>query len=365
MLKRPENGALKEMKKTILIALVILMMLFGCKKKNTTAPVQTPQVAPTAAAQAAETPENKDGRVTGLHFTYDMYSGEQFYLDVHVSELTERGAKAELTKRVGPMNYTGHKMEGELQLTGEQADTLLEILGRYDLAAWSKLPTSGSGSAPSRSLLVFSGNETIFDIRWNAKFPETLPPQEDIMYAELYNFFNGLIADAPGWEEVRSEDLDDPRENAAYGGRTVTWFGHEVKLVPGTGTWHEDGSYADIDYEGKDWWIEEGFTGRWTLDREQPTDGPNEIGSASLKVMDDGSILFKLDGEEWPGSLSSVRRYKDSVYMTLERDGEKRSCEVGLMYEESYERIHIRCYPGPVPEPQFTPIDVYLVKMPG
>ena len=171
--------------------------------------------------------------------------------------------------------------------------------------------------------------------------------------------------EAADWEEMRTEDPEDPREDLAREDRTVTWFGREVKLVPGTGTGHADGSYAEIDYEGRDWWLEEGFTGRWTLDREQPTDGPNEIGKASLKVMEDGSVLFKLDGEEWTGSLSPVRRYRDSIRMTLERDGESRSCEIGLSYEESYERIHVRCYPGPVPEPQFDPIDVYLVKMPG
>ncbi len=358
------------MKKRILIALVILMMLFGCGITNTPVPTQTPQAAPTAAtptaaAQAAQTPEAAPKRVTGLRFSYDNDSGEQFCLNVYVTELSEDGAKAEVEKRVGPMNGTGHSKEGTLTLSAAQAAALLDILGRYDLAAWSDLPTSGSASSPSRSLIVFSGADTLCDVRWNAKFPETLPPQEDIMYAELYNLFNGLIAETPGWEEVRSEDLADPRENPAYEDRTVTWFGHEVKLVPGTGTWHADGSYAEIDYEGKDWWIEEGFTGRWTLDREQPTDGPNEIGKASLKVMEDGSVLFKLDGEEWPGRLSDIRRYRDSIYMTLERDGERRSCEISLSYEESYERIHVRCYPGPVPEPQFDPIDVYLVKMPG
>lgn len=334
------------MKKTILILMGMIAVFLGFKGKQE--PAQ-PVVA-------------EEGQITGLRFEYDMFSGDMFYLNAFVENMTADGAKVTLEKRIGPMNYTGHRKEGELSINGEQAGRLREILDRYDLAAWSKLPSAGSGSAPSRSLIVFSGKEKLYDVKWNVKFPKTLPPQEDILYCELFNFFNDLISREPGWEDVRSENLEDPRDNPAYSERRVSWFGHEVRLVPGTGTWHEDGRYADIDYEGKDWWVEEGFVGQWSLDAEEPTGGLNAPDDASLTVLSDGSARLVVDGEEWPGRVAAVRRYRDSVGLNLEKDYERRLCTVESAYEESYERIHVVCYPGPVPEPQFAPIDVYLLK---
>ena len=302
---------------------------------------------------------------TGLRFMYDNFSGEQFCLNAYVEGMSRQGAKVTLIKRVGPMNYTGHTKEGELTLTGRQVDDLRKILKSYDLGLWSELRGRGYGYSPSRSLIVFCGEAVLFDVRWDAVFPETLPPQEDIMYAELYNFFNDIISSEPGWEEVVSENLEDPRDNPAYYERTVTWFGNEVKLVPGTGVYYEDGHYAEIDYEGKDWWIVEGFTGEWTLDEESPSFDtafrcPQ---SASLTVNEDGTLTFILDDEEWQGTVSGIRRYMDDFGITLEKEnGERRSCQVSTLGKESYDRIHISCRPGPVPEPQFPPIDVFLVR---
>ena len=306
--------------------------------------------------------EEADGAITAVRFTYDKSHGDQVYLSVYVDEMSDQGAKAEITKRVGPMNYTGHKKEGVLTLNGEQVRTLLEILSRYDLEAWSKLPKKSSGSSPSRSLMVFSHGDAVCDVPWNTKFPETLPPQEDIMYAELFNFFNGMLSAKEEWKEVWSDNLEDPRDNPAYSERMVIWFGHEVKLKPGTGTWHEDGSYAEIDYEGKDWWIEEGFVGEWVLDKEKPASDYYPVNDASLTVNEDGSVVFTLDGEEWRGHVAAIRRYKDNTGFGIEKEDEARNCEVALSVPESYEEIHVSAYPGPVPEPQFTPIDVWLVK---
>ncbi len=301
---------------------------------------------------------------TGLRFVYDQFSGEEFYLNAFVEGMSESGGKATLIKRVGPMNYTGHKKEGELALTGEQAALLREILSRYDLAAWSGLPAKSAGSSPTRSLIVFRGDEILYKVMWNARFPKTLPPREDILYAELFNFFNGMIAAEPGWEEVRSADLEDPRDNPAYYERTVTWFGREVKLVPGTGTYHEDGRYAEIDYEGRDWWIDEGFVGRWTLDEESPAIDPYWApASAELSVREDGTLELVLDGEVWPGRVSKLRRFRDGFGIILEKEnGEYRSCTVSTGGRESYERIHVSYQSGPWPEEQYTPIDVYLLK---
>ncbi|MBO4367129.1 MAG: hypothetical protein J5859_00335 [Clostridia bacterium] len=257
------------------------------------------------AAALAEDAPGADA-ATGLRFMYDNYSGEQFCLNAYVEGMSRDGAKLTLIKRVGPMNYTGHTKEGELTLSGEQVDALRSILKSYDLDAWSELRGKGYGYSPSRSLIVFCGEEILFDVRWDAVFPKTLPPQEDIMYAQLYNFFNDIISSEPGWEEVVSDNLEDPRDNPAYYERTVTWFGNEVKLVPGTGVYYKDGHYAEIDYEGRDWWTVEGFTGEWTLDEESPSldmtfQSPL---NASLIVREDGTLTFVLDDEEWQGTVS-------------------------------------------------------------
>ncbi len=360
------------MKKTMLLLFLawsILLLLNGCavtgkpgKTSGTEANTGESGRTGEGDIMGEKDPRNQEKPVTGLRFIYDRFSGNQLYLNVFVENMSENGADCTIEKRVGPMNYTGFKKEGSLSLDGKQASELEKILGRYDLEAWSHLPSKSSGASPSRSVIVFSGDDVLYDVMWNAKFPETLPPQEDIFYAELFNFFNDLISGEPEWAEVKSDNLEDPRDNPAYYERRVPWFGHQVRLVPGTGTWYESGAYADIDYEGKDWWTEEGFTGTWTLDPEKSADSFQAPESAALRVREDGTIIFLLDGEEWTGAPSPVRRYKDSAMIHLEREGEQRACSVDLMEEESYERIHLTCYPGPVPEPQFVPIDVYLVK---
>lgn len=341
----------------------LAVVLAGCGRKKPASPsAQTP--APTVMPTAAPAAALPEGEITGLRFSYDNFSGDPFCLNVFVEDMTDDGAKAEISKRVGPANSTGHTMEGTLALDADQVRALREILASRDLAAWSALPTKSSASSPSRSLIVFSGEKTLYDIPWNARFPETLPPEEDVFYTALYNLFNGLITAAPGWEAVSSPDLDDPGAEPAYTERSVTWFGKEVKLVPGTGVGSADGRGAEIDYEDKSWWAEEGFVGRWTLDRECPTDAPEAPESASLKVFPDGSAEFKLNGVKWTGSVSPVRRFEDSVALTLESDGERRACTVELPLGQSYDRVHVVCWPGPVPEPQFDPIDVYLMKLP-
>ena len=73
-------------------------------------------------------------------------------------------------------------------------------------------------------------------------------------------------------------------------------------------------------------------------------------------------MLLTLDGVEWSGTVSGVRRYRDDVRIEVGRGYETRPCAVELKEEESYEHIRVTCYPGPVPEPQFDPIDVSLAK---
>ncbi len=304
-----------------------------------------------------------DGEITALHFTYDRYSGNQLYLDVHTDHISVSGADAEITKRIGPANADGGNHTGTLRLTSGQTEELLTILNTYDLEAWSSLPKASSGSSPSCSLIVFSGKKTLYDIPWNAKFPKTVPPQEEIMYVRLFNFFNNILSNTSGWEDVRSDNLENPEDNPAYQPRTVTWFGNEVTLVPGTGTFHEDGSYAEIDYGENNWWMMEGFLGTWSLDPDHPAeDTLSKPESAELTISENGTAVFELNGELWNGTLNSVRIYKGPIGIILKREGETRYGSIDTLQDQSYEQIHITCYPGPVPEPQFDPIDVYLNK---
>ncbi len=309
-----------------------------------------------------EKEKTDDQAICNVNFTYDKFSGDQLYLAAYVSKLNTDKATVELTKRVGPMNYTGHKKEGVVYLDSKQIKQLLDIFSRYDLEAWSKLPTASSSSDPSRYVVVLSHDDILYDIKWNAKFPETNPPEEDIFYYELYNFFNDIISKEPGWEEMYSDDLPDPRDNPAYYERTVSWFGNEVKLVPGTGTYHEDGAYGELDYEGRNWWIEEGFVGTWTLNEENPTHDLNIPTSSKLVVYEDGTLEFELNGETYSGRVSDKRIYKAPAGIVLEKELFRRYCDAETTHDQSYEEIHVTCYPDPVPAEQFAPIDVFLLK---
>ncbi len=308
--------------------------------------------------------------VTAVRFSYAKNYGDQFELYAYVSEMTTDGAKLELRKRMGPSNYTGHLKSDNLILSGEQVKDLIEILARYDLEAWSKLPFGSYSSGPTRSLMVYSGEKFLYDIMWSARFPKTLPPQEDIMYAELFNYFNAIVAKEPGWEEVKGPDLEDPRDNPAYKVRKIIWFGKERKLVPGTGTAHTDGSYADIDYEGDSWWVEEGFVGRWVPVESEvanpfsPLNTPDpERMDSELIVRPDGSVSFRYRGEDWPGRVDKTRRVEKRVGFSIWKEYDGRGCEVTYSEEDSYQHIHVSCFPGPVPSPQFTPMSINLVKV--
>jgi hypothetical protein len=334
-------------KKILLTILMggLAMALFSCSKKTEPVPA---------------TPSGKPEGIWELGFTYDMFSGDHFMLEARVTDITPQGSRVKLEKRVGPMNYTGHTMSGDLDLDGEQTAALLEILGRYDIEGYSKLPRSGFSGAPSRTLIVFSGEDTWY-VAFDAKFPETLPPQEDVMYMELYNFFNGLVRDIPDWQEVRSPDLEDPRENPAYQEGTAQWFGRTVRLVPGTGTYSEDRRGAKIDYGEEKWWLLEGFTGTWNLAESYGEEASHT--SVSLEVGEDGSVTLILDGETWTGTLPDTRYYKEDTGFRLTNPEEgSRSFTCALLEPEDYTLLRIYAYPGPVPEPQFYPTDVVVQR---
>lgn len=206
---------------TTMLAVIGLLTVLFCFCAEAEDTIKTPETKTVedgrlVSEDTLELQTTKARAVTGLRFEYDKYSGEQYYLNAYVEDMTENGGKITLIKRVGPMNYTGHKKEGELTLSGEQVALLWEILDRYDLKAWSQLPTKSSSVSPTRNLIVFRGEKILYRVMWNARFPKTLPPQEDILYFELYNFFNDLVAAESGWEDVISENLKDPRDNPAY-----------------------------------------------------------------------------------------------------------------------------------------------------
>lgn len=302
--------------------------------------------------------ESEYNGMTEVHMTYDNFSGDQFFMDADVVKISDKGASVKISKRVGPNNYTGKKKEGTIKIDKNQVDELFDILERYDLEGYTQLPAGGSIGTPSRTLSVLKKDDLVYHVSFNTYFPKTLPPEEDIMYFELYNFFNDLIANESGWEEVVGDNLSDPREEPAYYERTVTWFGKEVNLVPGTGVGYKNGKYGQIDYEDKNWWIEEGFVGEWTLDKENSED----VSDALLIVNEDGTIVLTTDGIEYKGELSKIRRYMDDVDIYLQIEGRDYGGSILMLNEESYGNIRLECYPLPYPELQFDPVDVYLMK---
>ena len=337
---RKEAAVKQSTWKALCCALICALLLGACGK------------------EPEETEQHPEG-IWKIHFSYEKGYGDQVELDVWVENISDEGADASVMKRVGPMNYTGHTLEGEIRLSGEDTKQLMEIVSRYDLDAWAALPTGSVSSGLNRTFTVFRGDEMVY-VAWNARFPKTLPPEEDIFYAEVFNFFNGIIAGESGWEEVLSEDLDDPRDNPAYGERTVTQFGKKVHLVPGTGTYHEDGTGALIDYGDLHWWQEEGFTGTWVMAEEQPEYPGTK--DAELTVLADGSVTLKADGNVWQGTLGNNRYYKDSITVLLDDEDGGRAFTIWPVEWDSYERLHLYSYPGPVPEVQFYPVDVDLIR---
>ena len=297
---------------------------------------------------------------TGLHqvhFEYSRYSGDEMALDAWVDHITESGAEVTVKKRIGS-GSSAAEQEGMLKITADQTEELRAILNRYDLEAFSKLPERSYGSSPHRSLRVWDGDRD-YDISWNKVFPKTLPPEEDILYFELFNYFNGLLKGNAAWQDVIGDDLEDPREDPKYQVRTVEQFGNLIPLVPGTGN-STNGYGAELDYGDRIWWLEEGFTGSWHACASETVETTADTGV--FRVEEDGMTELQVDGTVYSGTLGKVRTYLEPVMAELAAGEEKRTFEIMPLHQDDYTELQIRSYPGPVPEPQFEPIDLYLVK---
>lgn len=167
---------------------------------------------------------------------------------------------------------------------------------------------------------------------------------------------------SPGWEEVRTENLEDPRNNPAYGERMVNQYGKMVRLVPGTGTVTKDGCGAQIDYQGKQWWVEENFVGTYMMTEQDRSDskGLNPVPEVSLVVSEDGTVLFTEDGEQRSGCLLQTRCYLEDI--PLGGFDEIGGLLVSPCYQDNYGRIRLYRKMRPHPEPQFPSLSVYLTK---
>lgn len=314
------------------------------------------QAGRTSAAGAEASPG-----IWRVVFDYNMFSGNQYLLNATITDFTEEGAKVEIKKHKGPLNYYGKEKIGIFLLDRRKKEQFLAILSRYPIRKYAGLPSSGAGYAPSRSLYVAEGSEKYYVLPM-AKFPKTIPPEEDIMYFELFNFFNNLIYDAPGWEEVCTENLEDPRNNPAYGERMVNQYGKVVRLVPGTGTVTKDGRGAQIDYQGKQWWVEENFVGTYMMTEQDRSDskGLNPVPEVSLVVSEDGTVLFTENGEQRSGCLLQTRCYLEDI--PLGGFDEIGGLLVSPCYQDNYGRIRLYRKMRPHPEPQFPSLSVYLTK---
>ena len=143
-------------------------------EETTMSAKETTGEARTSAAGAGKAYDAVDPeKVTRIVFDYDMFN--RYSLRAVVTDLSADGAKLEIKKTTGPMNYTGFRKEGKLTLGREETEELFGILGRYDIKGMSGLPKTSGSSAPRRSIYVFEGEEC-FGIAFNTDFPETIPP---------------------------------------------------------------------------------------------------------------------------------------------------------------------------------------------
>ena len=301
--------------------------------------------------------------ITEVYFSYDSFSGDLFCLNARAEHFDESGADVVIEKRLGPRNRTGTSKKGSIHITPEEVRELQAILKRYDLDAWSRLRRKSASSSPSRVLMVWE-DDKLYEVPGNAVFPETIPPQQDIMYFELFVFFNGLLKKEDGWEDVIGEDLEDPRDNPAYKERSVLHFGREAALKKGTGTFHTDGKGAEIDYGGDPWWNAEGFTGTWQAGRSAAyPDLENTSQSCTLTVNDAGHCTLVIGKEIWQGTVPSVRRYRCEIGLSLEKEKyERRSFDIWNIIEDSYEELRLTSYPLPYPEEQYDETEIILIK---
>ena len=101
---------------------------------------------------------------------------------------------------------------------------------------------------------------------------------------------------------------------------TVNWHGQEKTIRVKDG--QEDYTGAVIDYGEKNWWVEEGFVGQYTMTETTSTlEGTTESFS-ELTVYENGNVVWVTDGDVYSGELLSSRYYGDAAhgYVTSERD---------------------------------------------
>jgi len=245
-----------------------------------------------------------------IEFKYEKRSSGEL-LHALVGSVSENGAEATIRKRNGRANDPKTvEVIGTYSMDSKQLEELTYLLRKYPVEEIMNAPRRHSfGGNIGLELRIRDGDKNLYIGNLNA-FPDSLPPMRELLYTELYNFFNAFVSADEKMKSVWTEQLPDPAADPKYGARTVLHFGKEVSLVPGTG--YGDNYGDEIDYGDRKWWIEEGYVGSYIMTEEDKMLKMITEDSASFIIREDGSFELTLDGTLYTGNFGTTRYYKQS-----------------------------------------------------
>ncbi len=168
------------------------------------------------------------------------------------------------------------------------------------------------------------------DVQFVVSSRQQLP---DLRYDGFNTIYTYLTSYIPNFNRKMHQNIGEPHPEI-----TGYVHGKKVKLVPGTGNTANVG--AEVNFEGKLWWVEEEFVGEFeTTDKafsiaEEKYGYDYNLGKAWIKIDEKGNFEMKIEGDEkeYIGSLDETRLYqvpakaymltKTKEYLErLERDG--------------------------------------------
>lgn len=298
-----------------------------------------------------------------ISFRYGLYDGT--LIEAQVTGFGPFGAQVAFTKQKGASRRDEiQTREASFYIDEQQVEELRQLLLSLDMPMLNTLRRDTYGYGAGVHLKVQSGYKTYY-IDQLTKFPKQVPPLSDVVYVPLYNHFNKLSMQDAALAEIELDMLLDPFLDPVNNPRTVLLYGKERSLVPGTG--YADGYRATVDYEGKQWWVEENFVGRWLMTEEDKLVSDPMIGekyymtnkSAELVILEDGTGTFTLDGAEHDIKLSEDFIYHiGGGFSTIPKEG---SGGQWRGYDMDY---FLDPYYGPHDEAHFNRIRVYAEGMP-
>jgi len=243
-----------------------------------------------------------------MEFTFEKRSSGEL-LHALVDTVTENGADVTIRKRNGLLNDPDTiEVTETYSMDRTKYEALVELLRAYPLNEIVNAPRKSSfGGNIGMELRICEGEKNLYIGNLHS-FPDGLPPMRELLYTELYNFFNAIASSDDRMDSVRTEQMPDPRTDPKYSERTVLHFGREVSLVPGTGYDNDYG--AEIDYGDKKWWIEDGYVGEYVMTDADKNCTDVTESAASFVILEDGTFRLTINDILYTGTLPKARCYK-------------------------------------------------------